>query len=68
MRDLRSYSDNELSLMVFNEEYFYFERNDRPYLIALVAEEFHYTPEQMEVLIVDLDDDADSALLAELEL
>jgi hypothetical protein len=68
MKDLRSYSDDELSLMVFNEEYFYSERNDRAYLMALVAEEFHYTPEQMEVLIVDLDDDADSALLAELEL
>jgi hypothetical protein len=66
MENLKQYGEQELSLRVFNEEYFYFERNDRPYLMALINEEFHYTTEQMEELIVDLDDDADNALLAEL--
>jgi hypothetical protein len=58
MRDLRSYSKNELSLCVFNEEYFYVERGYPEYLIALVNEEFLYTNEQMGVLIHDLIDDA----------
>jgi hypothetical protein len=66
MENLKQYGEQELSLRVFNEEYFYFERNDRAYLMALINEEFHYTPEQMAELIVDLDDDADNALLAEL--
>jgi hypothetical protein len=57
MKDLTIYGDEELSLNVFNDEYFYFERNDRPYLMALIAEEFYYTPEQMAVLITDLYDD-----------
>ena len=45
-------------MSVFNEEYFYIERSNRPYLMALIDEEFHYTPEQMAELITDLDDDA----------
>jgi hypothetical protein len=57
MKDLTQYSDSELSLNVFNEEYFYIERHNRPYLMALIAEEFVYTPEQLEELIDDLNDD-----------
>ena len=58
MKDLRMYGEQELSLNVFNDEYFYTERSNRPYLMALIAEEFHYTQEQMDELIDDLNDDA----------
>lgn len=58
MRDLTSYSDDELSLHVFNEEYFYIERENRDYLLALVKEEFYYTTSQMTTLIKDLEEDS----------
>ena len=61
MKDLTMYGADELSLNVFNDEYFYNERNyqGKPdYVLALVAEEFIYTDEQLEVLIQDLKDDA----------
>ena len=57
MKDLTQYTDQELSLNVFNDEYFYNERHNRPYLLALVDEEFVYTDKQMAELINDLDDD-----------
>ena len=60
MQNLTMYGDQELSLNVFNDEYFYSERNyngKNDYVIALVEEEFIYTPEQMTVLIQDLNDD-----------
>ena len=57
MQNITQYSDQELSLNVFNDEYFYIERNDRPYLMALINEEFIYTADQMAELIQDLDDD-----------
>ncbi len=57
MQTLTQYSDSKLSLNVFNTEYFYIERHDRPYLMALIDEEFVYTQAQMDELIVDLDAD-----------
>jgi hypothetical protein len=57
MRDLTLYGEQELSLNVFNDEYFYIERENRPYLMALIDEEFVYTDEQMEELVQDLDDE-----------
>jgi hypothetical protein len=57
MKDLNGYSDKELSLRVFNEKYFYIERNyngNSNYLMALINEEFYYTEEQMKVLEEDL--------------
>ena len=57
MKDLNGYSDKELSLRVFNEEYFYIERNyngNSNYLMALINEEFYYTKNQMKVLEEDL--------------
>ena len=59
MQDLTQYSDQELSFNVFNTEYFYIERHNKPYLMALVAEEFIYTPEQMSELEQDLLDEAE---------
>jgi len=57
MQNLTQYSDQELSLNVFNDEYFYLEIHNRPFLMALIAEEFIYTADQMAVLIQDLNDD-----------
>ena len=62
MKDLTGYSDQELSLQVFNDEYFYIERHTGDYLIALINEEFHYTDEQMQVLLTDLEDDKQEAV------
>ena len=61
MQNLTNDSDDELSLFVFNDEYFYVERTNRPYLLALIKEEFVYTKAQMAVLVQDLDDDAEEA-------
>lgn len=58
MTNLTLYSDKELSLQVFNDQYFYNERTNTDYLLALVAEEFIYTPKQLEVLKQDLAEDA----------
>ena len=55
MRDITAYSDEELSLEVFNTEYFYIERSHSDFLWALINEEFIYTPEQATVLQQDLD-------------
>lgn len=54
MRDLTNSSDRELTLWVYNEPYFYHEREDIDYLLALVAEEFHYTEAQLNDLIATL--------------
>ncbi len=59
MKDLTNYSDDELSLVVFNDEYFYTERTNLSFLLALVKEEFIYTDEQLSVLLVDLAQDAE---------
>ena len=60
MRDLTIYGSQELSLNVFNDEYFYIERENRPYLMALIHEEFKYDQDQMNELIEDLDADAEN--------
>jgi len=56
MIDITMHSDDELSLQVFNDQYFYSEINHPEYLIALIKEEFVYTQKQMETLVEDLDD------------
>ena len=56
MKDLTMFSDDELSLQVINDQYFYSEVNHPEYLMALIKEEFVYTPEQMQTLVDDLDD------------
>ncbi len=55
-RDLTEYSDNELSLMVFNEEWLYSMRG-KPSLFDTIDEFFIYTDDQLEVLKQDLKDD-----------
>ena len=56
MRDITNHSDKELSLIIFNDNYFYREINNLSYLKALINEEFVYTPEQLEVAMLDVID------------
>jgi len=49
--DITAYSDRELSLQVFNDEYFYSEIERQPYLIALVNEQFKYNDAQFRDLL-----------------
>ena len=57
MQDITHYSDQELSLLFFNDQYFYIERHNRHFLMALIREEFKYTDKQLEILINDLAED-----------
>jgi len=52
-QDLTRYSDDELSLVVFNTERLYIMRTSVD-LLDEVAMFFYYTPKQLEVLIHDL--------------
>jgi len=54
MQDLTIYSNDELSNQVFNDEYFWSEREDPKYLFALISEEFITTKEQRGQLVSDL--------------
>ena len=56
MIDLTNYSEDELSLNVFNDESLYLIRNTEG-LKEELDERFIYTPEQLEVLFADLEDD-----------
>lgn len=56
-QDITEYSDNELSLIVFNDECFYRMRRNRKALISSLEEFFKFTDEQLEVLNNDLDSD-----------
>ena len=55
MKNLKAYSNKELSLNVFNDEYFYNELDNPEYLLALVKEEFIYTDAQFKFLMNDID-------------
>ena len=63
MRNITQYSDDGLALIVFNDEYFYIERLNRPYLIALIREEIVFTDKQLSVLITALDEDVSENIL-----
>lgn len=54
MIDITNYSDNELSLQVMNDLYFYNERHHIEFLVALVKEEFFFTDRQLEVMLEDV--------------
>jgi hypothetical protein len=55
-QDLTQYSDGELSLHVFNDEYLYRQRNSR-HLKELLNEIFIFTDGQWEELENDLKED-----------
>lgn len=56
MENITMYSNDELSLRVFNDPYFYNEIHHPEYLMALVKEEYIYTSEQVQTLVKNLDD------------
>lgn len=57
-QDLTKYSENELSLHLFNDEYLYKARKQsHEYLRELLEEIFIFTEEQFDVLIQDIEDD-----------
>ena len=57
MQDITMYSDDELSMHVFNVECLYNERHNLNVLLGIVQDNFVYTQEQLEVLIQDIADD-----------
>ena len=58
MQDLTQYSDAELSLMVFNDEGLYRDRN-KSWFVDSLKNMFIFTQQQMDELLVDLEDDAE---------
>jgi hypothetical protein len=58
MENITHYSEDELSLRVFNDELMYRHRNDIKWLKETILDEFFtYTPEQYNVLLQDIEDD-----------
>jgi len=52
--DITMYSDDKLSLVVDNEEYLYFlKEQDFPELLDILKDEYIYTVRQLEVLKED---------------
>ena len=56
MENISMHSNDELSLRVFNDPYFYNEIHHPEYLMALIKEEYVYSDEQMVRLVDDLND------------
>lgn len=54
MKDLTQYSDSELSLRVFNDEYLYSIRHNSYRLEYMIVLSFNYTSEQWDELQADL--------------
>jgi hypothetical protein len=54
--DLTQYSENELSLLVYNDEWLY-NRRRRNNLKDILDDLFVYTPEQLSVLTKDLEEE-----------
>jgi hypothetical protein len=61
MEDITNYTNQELSLLVFNTEYLYAERHNRQTLMALINSTYKYTDNQMAELISDLDADQEES-------
>ncbi len=55
MTDLRDYSDQELSMWVFNDELLYHYRNNEKVLFGLIDNLFFYTDDQKDQLLKDLE-------------
>jgi hypothetical protein len=54
MKDLTLYNNEELTNHVFNDTYFWDEREDLPYLFDLINEEFITTKAQRANLLSEL--------------
>ncbi len=57
MLDITMYGDNELSLIVFNDEWLYNQRWDEASLLETIKEYYIYTDDQLDELIQALEDD-----------
>lgn len=57
MQNLEDYSDQELSLQVFNDEGLYNIRHDTDLLFEVLDQSFVYNQDQKAVLLADLEDD-----------
>jgi hypothetical protein len=58
--NITTYTENELSLLVFNTESLYLLRRNWPALVEALDEQFIYTPAQLQVLNDDVDEDLDT--------
>lgn len=56
-QDLTVYSDDELSLLVFNDEGLYRMRRNKKALIEHLSDIFIFTSDQLNVLETDLNED-----------
>lgn len=56
-QDISNYSDDELSMLVFNNEGFYRMRNNETRLIEALTSHYIFTDEQLDVLKKDLEED-----------
>ena len=54
MIDLTQYTDDELSLEVFNTEHLYIDRH-KPSFLPRIAQDYIYTTEQLGILLIDLE-------------
>lgn len=62
MQDLTQYSDDELSLVVFNTEDLYLLRHDIDLLLGVLNEAYLYTDIQKDILIQDIEQDYSEGL------
>ncbi len=60
-QDLTEYSNNELSLLVFNTEYLYRMRRNVRKLMQEIDEVYLYNDEQLTVLLQDIKEDLGEA-------
>jgi len=56
MIDIKSYSNNELSLLVFNTEYLYKLINNKKELLNVIDNKYKYNKYQLIQLLVDIND------------
>ena len=54
--DITRHNDNELSMLVMNDDYYYCNIDNPKFVLAEVDEEFIYTDKQKEVLIDDMEE------------
>ena len=57
MQDITHYSDDELSLIVFNTYYYYTLRHNFYALHQAVLDNFIFTDKQYDVMAIDVEED-----------
>ena len=53
--DLKKYSENELSILVFNTEYLYKLINNKDVLLSKLDSKYIYSKKQLSILLKDID-------------